>query len=368
LAGKRHLYIAMDLTDRCNLRCTMCVRTAHGPGGNPDLTAEQFRTIGEHCFHRAVALALSCVGEPLLSKDLCSILHIVRGYRIPFTEIVTNGMLLHRESITAMIDAGLSRLVVSIDGATASTYESIRIGADWSRLLTNLDLLQRIKSKRGMAHPVLRFNFVMMRSNIEELPALVKLAAQLGATQVTAQHMAVYEAELLEGESLFWHQELANRKLIEAHRLAAKLGVTFNAPPLFSSPGKTASDTAWLLRSQLIAGLGVLREFGPARVRVLAANQLRRRLVNRRNWCHHPWEIVFLDAGANVRPCINWGAEPPLGNCLDQSLDQIWNGLDYVELRDQLTGQRPLRQVCLHCPAVASGKVDDPTAFETADY
>ncbi len=365
-AWRRHLYIAMDLTDRCNLRCAMCVRTAWSSPGHPDLTVEQFRMIGDHCFDRAVVLALSCAGEPLLSRSFCEIMQALDEYRIPSTEIVTNGMLLDEQKIAAMIDARLSRIIVSIDGATASTFESIRAGASFERLLSNLRLLQAMKRKRRVSHPVLRLNFVMMRRNIEELPTLIGLAAELGALQVTAQHMAIYEGGLPEDESLFWHQELTNRKLIEAYRVAARAGITLNAPPLFAATGtpRELTDVGWQLYSRWITGMGVLREFGRARLLVLARNVLRRRLANRTAWCHHPWEIVFLDARADVRPCVNWGAEPPLGNCLEQSLDEIWTGPAYTELRNELAGKRPLRQVCLHCPAVASGRVNDSASFE----
>ena len=361
---RRNLYMAMDISDRCNLRCTMCVRTAASLSPGEDLTVEKFRTIGDHCFDRVAVLALSCVSEPLLSKHFVEIMGTLSDYRVPSTELVTNGMLLDEEKIRAILDGGLNRVIVSIDGASAPTYESIREGAVFERLLSNLRLLQKMKAERGTALPLLRFNFVMMRCNIDELPSLIQLAAELGASQVTAQHMTIYEGTGTEDESLFWHQELTNRKLMEAHRFAALSGITFNAPPLFSAVARRSGDGRWLLRSRLVTGFGVLRDFGPERLLVLSQNVLRRRLTHRKVWCHHPWEIVFLDPHANVRPCVNWGGEPVLGNCLQQSLDEILTGAAYTRLREELAGNLSRRQVCLHCPAVASGRVDDSTAFE----
>lgn len=361
--SRRDLYIAMDITDRCNLRCAMCVRTALPWAPAPDLTLDEFRTIGDHCFHRAVVLSLSCVSEPLLSPRFAEIMAALAAYRVPSTELVTNGMLLDEPKIRAMLEGGLSRLIVSIDGATPETYESIRAGARWERLLANLELLQRLKAERRTPRPVLRLNFVMMRRNVEELPDLLRLAARVGASQVTAQHMTPY-APGSEAESLFRHQALANRVLVAAHRLAARSRITFNAPPLFAAGGRRPNDAPWLLASRLVAGAGVLREFGLARLRVLARNRLRRSVTRRRTWCHHPEEVVFLDPRANVRPCVSWGSEPVLGNCLRQSLDEILASPAYVRLRDELAGRLPKRQTCLHCPALSSGKVDDPTAFE----
>jgi MoaA/NifB/PqqE/SkfB family radical SAM enzyme len=354
----------MDITDRCNLRCAMCVRTASPWTPGPDLTVEQFRTIGDHCFGRAVVLSLSCLSEPLLSKQFGAIVGALRSYRVPSTELVTNGMLLEEDEIAAILDARLSRIIVSIDGATPATYESIRAGASWERLLSNLELLRRMRAERRMRRPLLRFNFVMMRRNIEELPALIRLVAELGASQVTAQHMTFYAGACMEGESLFHHQEITNRALLAAHRLAAQKRITFSAPPLFSAGAKRQADAAWVLYSRLVAGIGALRDFGPRRTLVIARNLARRRLTRRALWCHHPWEIVFLDPRANVRPCVSWGSEPVLGNCLEQSLDEILASPGYARLRQELAGRQPKRHVCLHCPALSSGRVDEPTAFE----
>ena len=100
--GRRNLYVAMDITDRCNLRCAMCIRTAIPWTPGPDLTVEQFRTIGDHCFGRAVVLSLSCVSEPLLSKHFVEIMGALQDYRVPSTELVTNGMLLDEEKIAVV--------------------------------------------------------------------------------------------------------------------------------------------------------------------------------------------------------------------------------------------------------------------------
>jgi MoaA/NifB/PqqE/SkfB family radical SAM enzyme len=288
----------------------------------------------------------------------------LKDYRVPSTELVTNGTLLDEKKIAAMLDGRLGRIIVSVDGATASTYESIRAGADFERLVHNLRLLQRMKAERRRSRPLLRFNFVMMRRNIEELPGLLQLAHELGAKQVTAQHMTIYEGAKSEDQSLFGHQELTNRILLDTHRLAAERGITFSAPPLFSASSVGPADAGWLFRSRLVTGFGVLRDFGPERLLTLTRNILRRRIANRSVWCHHPWEIVFLDPRANVRPCVSWGSEPVLGNCLEQSLDEILEGPAYTQLREELAGRLPKRRVCLHCPALSSGKVDEPIAFE----
>jgi radical SAM protein with 4Fe4S-binding SPASM domain len=119
-----------------------------------------------------------------------------------------------------------------------------------------------------------------------------------------------------------------------------------------------------LWRSQLVKATRVPREFGVARLRLLAVNTLRTKLFHREIRCRHPWEVAVLDLDGNLRPCMNWAGESSMGNCLQQSYAQIWAGDAYCQLRDELTGRAPLRHTCRHCHALSSGRVDDDTAFE----
>jgi radical SAM protein with 4Fe4S-binding SPASM domain len=328
------------------------------------MTVDEFRAIGDHCFAQAVVLSLSCGAEPLMAKQFTEILAALPEYRIPSTEMVTNGQLLDERRIEALIDARISRLIVSIDGATAPTYEAIRQGGKYERLLANLKLLRQRKRERRVSYPRVRFNFVMMHSNIQELPALIELAAGLGVSQVTAQHAVIYQGCLPDQESLYHHQALTNRTLIDAHRAAACSGVLLNAPPLFASSQPSLAERRWLWRSQLVKAISARREFGLPRLRVLAKNALRARLFHREIRCRHPWEVAVLGLDGNLRPCMNWAGEPPMGNCVEQSYAAVWANDAYCQLRDELTGRAPLRHTCRHCHALSSGRVDQDSAFE----
>lgn len=364
MAQRRHLYILMDITNRCNLRCAMCTRAVHPPAARPDMPVEQFRAIGDRCFDHATVLALSCGAEPLMAKHLPEILTALADYRVPSTEMVTNGQLLDEAKIEALIDSCFSRLIVSVDGATAPTYEAIRQGAKFDRLLSNLSLLYQVKQERRVSYPRVRFNFVMMRRNIEELPALIKMARELGVSQVTAQHAVIYEGCLPEQESLFFHQELTNRTLIEARRIAAGSGILLNTPPLFETARPSLTQRRWLWASHLVNAIRAPREFGIPRMQVLLTNTMRHQVFHREIRCRHPWEVIVLDTEGNVNPCMNWSTEPPLGSCSHQTYREIWAGAGFAQLRDELTGRAPLRHTCRHCPALFSGRVDDDTAFK----
>jgi MoaA/NifB/PqqE/SkfB family radical SAM enzyme len=71
------------------------------------------------------------------------------------------------------------QLCISIDGATKETYESIRIGGKFDKLMSNIKALNAAKEDLSSRLPKIWFNITLMRSNIRELPHLVKLAHTL---------------------------------------------------------------------------------------------------------------------------------------------------------------------------------------------
>ena len=218
----RPLKIEMDITNQCNLRCVMCHFSLPSYRAVPrqQISVPQFRSIAEQIFHRAAQVALSFGTEPLLHRELPALLAELQRHEVPHTYLHTNGLLLDERVVAAMVDTGFSVLFVSVDAATAATYEAIRVGGSWAKLRANLDLLARIKARRGGHHPELTLGFVLQRENVAELPAFVELAAEVGATAVNATHMAVWDA-VGNGPRGAHHDKAAcNAALAEADRRA----------------------------------------------------------------------------------------------------------------------------------------------------
>src|SRR5215212_12120032 len=96
-----------------------------------------------------------------------------RGAR---TSTNSNLTLLNPDRAERLVTCGLHELHVSIDGATAATYERIRVRAKFERVVANVRLLQDTKRRLGSASPWLRMVVVAMRQNLPEFPDLVRLA------------------------------------------------------------------------------------------------------------------------------------------------------------------------------------------------
>ena len=200
------LYV--EITTTCNLECRMCVRRAwYEPTGAMPL--ETFRALMDQV--RALptppTIHLGGYGEPTTHPDFREIVRLAKGTGAR-VEMTTNGTLITEDLATALIDLGLDRLVVSIDGVSDGQYENIRTGGSLARVIENLRTLWRIKLRKKNRHadPQVGIAFVAMKRNIADLPELPRLATWIGASEIKVSnvvpHTPEMEAEILYDRSL----------------------------------------------------------------------------------------------------------------------------------------------------------------------
>jgi MoaA/NifB/PqqE/SkfB family radical SAM enzyme len=126
-------------------------------------------------------LNLGGSGDPFASRlfyDLLKKLPTMECHPDLTLSLQTNGLLLTPEMLDKVRAAGrpVSRLLVSVDAANATTYARTR-GGDWNFLMKNLIHLCQV----GMQ---VQLNFAVQELNFEEIPAFVELACVLGAKGV----------------------------------------------------------------------------------------------------------------------------------------------------------------------------------------
>lgn len=359
--GIRPLNVEMDITNQCNLRCVMCyfsderVRKRR----REDLSLEGFSRIAQQIFPLSHKVSLSIGTEPLIHPHFSETLAILAKYEIFRTYINTNGLLLTENIITQMIQLKFSHVTISMDAATKHTYERIRVGSKFEKVIGNMRAINRLKEKAGSATPAISLAFVLMRSNIRELPAFIRLAHELKAIWVNAMHMVPYEVLNNSHESLVLEKGLCNRMLDEARSLATKYGIVFVGPDKFPVSQGTAG------RMSQIEPAGVANtQVRPASIKALS-NRFDLNLREgdeERFCCPFPWYFVGIDPYGNVLPCGWWYTERPMGNIKTQSFEEIWNSEQYRTLRSELMF-RKLRKTCQQCPASGMGRVEDENAF-----
>ena len=185
LARKRPLrLLQVEPTMRCNLRCVMCPWTGPRSGGG-DMDWATFQRIVPH-LQTADGLDLTGGGEPLMHPRLAEMVAAGKaaGCTVGFS---TNGVLLGPQALSDLLAARLDWIAFSIDAAEPATYAAIRQGASLDVVLQNVARV--VAAGRGA--PSVSFFFVMMRQNVHELPALIRLAHDLGVRQVVAKNLDV---------------------------------------------------------------------------------------------------------------------------------------------------------------------------------
>lgn len=189
----------VETTTRCNLRCTMCVKQTRDNGiCEGDLSRQTFEALAQ-AFPNLEALVLSGIGEPLLHPELEHFIRAARA-RMPsgaWIGFQSNGVLLGEDRAKSLVDAGLSRLCLSVDAVTPDAFRSIREGADVGTVSRALSAMSAARNGHGRNGLRIGIEFVAMRRNVAELPSVVRWAAARGADFALVTQVLPYDEELV---------------------------------------------------------------------------------------------------------------------------------------------------------------------------
>ncbi|MGE0599971.1 MAG: radical SAM/SPASM domain-containing protein [Dehalococcoidia bacterium] len=302
----------LEVTNRCNLKCTTCPQSWGMSEVSADLTPER---AGELLSQLPTVrrVVLHGIGEPTLNPKLPEIIDVVKA-KGAYALFNTNGLLLRGKLLEALVHSGLDEVRISVDAATPETYKLVR-GADmFSRVIANATALSETRRRLNATTPRSSLWMTGLKSNIRELPDLVRIAAEAGISEVYIQRLVYSERNLArEDEALYGHMGEAEKAgLAEAERVAVELGVTLRGSSE-AMPAEQAPDFA------------------------------------ERPWsaCRRPTSLMYITANGNVLPCcIAPFTDAPygsliLGNTGRMSLEEIWNGNQYEEWRSRMQSDEP---------------------------
>lgn len=316
--------IQVEVTGACNLACRMCLVSYRPKLG---------RREGAMCFHtfkRIVddlpeleQITLQGLGEPLLAPDLFDMIEYaaVREIRVGFN---TNGTFLSRRRSVRLVESGLDWLHVSLDGATAETYESIRQGSSFDTVTRNIVDLVDVMRERGAVRPRVRLVFVAMRRNIRELMQLVRLAHEWGVGRLWVQNLSHSFSDTDPAGAYGGIREFAAEEALWAERDPA-------TESIFAGARALADELEVDLRLPRLEEPAWRREPGGA-------------------GCHWPFESAYVTHDANMQPCcMLMGADRAvLGNADEAGFARVWRGRAYLEFRRALLTDQP-PEVCVGC-------------------
>ena len=189
----------VEVTTRCNLQCGMCVKQ-NGMGGIPEgsMSPETFERFAP-AFPHLDTLVLNGIGEPLLHPQLekfiaCARALLPEGASIGFQ---TNGMALTDQRAASLVDAGLDRICLSLDTVTDDSFRSIRSGGEMQGIVAAFASLNKARARRAGRDLTIGIEFVLMRSNLADLPDAIRWAGRSGAGFAIVTQLMPYQKDLV---------------------------------------------------------------------------------------------------------------------------------------------------------------------------
>lgn len=124
----------------------------------------------EACFRdfTPMAIKLNWRGEPLLHKDLIRMIRYAKLKGVLDVALNTNALLLDKDMVKNLAHAGLDRIIISADGATKQSYESIRCGGNFEVFLKNIIHMALIHES-SYSHPQVTIQVCPQDINREEI-------------------------------------------------------------------------------------------------------------------------------------------------------------------------------------------------------
>ena len=114
------LHVDIEVTNRCNLKCTMCVKSSEKEQGNQgDIDFSLACSILEAIKGKVYSVKFNWRGEPLLYGKIPQLIAYAKSLGIPEVQLNSNGLLLNKKLSRNLIEAGLDRIIISIDGHSA---------------------------------------------------------------------------------------------------------------------------------------------------------------------------------------------------------------------------------------------------------
>jgi MoaA/NifB/PqqE/SkfB family radical SAM enzyme len=198
--------IQLEITTRCNLTCGYCSNRLLKD--RRDIDFDQLISLFDHIDLSVVSqVELTGLGEALLHPRLLNILNEIRRRgAVSDIGMVTNGVSLVRDRVAPLIEAGMSRIAVSIDTLDPERFCRQRPGTRLEKVLANVEDLARFRDETRRGDFRLAIHAVVTDDAYGQAEPLIEYSARLGLdlpifTPLDSREAArdIYDRQLREG-------------------------------------------------------------------------------------------------------------------------------------------------------------------------
>ena len=278
--------VVLELVNRCNLECIMCYQGWRNDAKLVSLDDKMLDKMFDDFKENQLSCLMISASEPLLFKDLDKVLKRAEEANIMDIFLFTNGILLDEKKSLEILNSQITRLFISIDGATSDTYNKVRVPVS-KRLkgVNRLDDLEnniknfiKLREKQGKKLPVVRTSYVALNENKNEIKEFVN-----------------------KWENIVDSVEVQREVSIDSYY----------------------------------------------KIRDLTEEEAKPKL-NKYN-CQEPWGQMGIYSDGTVAPCCNIvGRNSPIGNISTSSVKEIWNSKEMNLVREGFKNNSP-NKTCRIC-------------------
>lgn len=285
--------LSVEPSGLCNLQCPECpvgagVLTRKGGMLKPNLLTKMLDEAGP----TLMTLNLYFQGEPMLNRNISELIAAASS-KNTYTSMSTNGHFLTTENCDKLIQAGLSELIISLDGISRHSYSRYRKGGNLDKVLQGIENIVNRRKQLNKHNPVITIQFIVFEHNEHEIPELKKLCRQLGVERLQLKSAQFYD---------FGNNEVKPPKNPHYSRYVEKDG-----QPVLK--GKSY------------------------------------------NHCFKQWGSAVMSWDGRIAPCCyDKDLDFSPGNVSETSLGEIWKNQSLMQFRRKILRDKAAIAMCRNCP------------------
>ena len=314
------VYVSVDVTRRCNLRCVGC--RFHSPHASlPSPGDQSVRDMDLGMFGRLCvelerlgtgSMLLLGEGEPLLHPSILEMIAIARRAGF-YVTLFTNGTMLDRDRIAALIGSGLDNLQVSLWASSRDEYAVSYPGTDpamFDRVVAALQQFAARKAEAGSRTPRVVLHSTMTRFNARSAVTLADLAIR-----AHCDGLSLWPLRTVKGQV----EPMAVAQDAEQDLLGSLTAVR-----------------------QRLDGLSLEHNVGQLELSYRVGREVWRKYP-----CYIGWIHSKIRADGTVVPCSD--CDLVLGSLGGTGFTEIWNGAPYRQFRRQARTRAGLSALAGSC-------------------
>lgn len=285
--------LSIEPTTACNLGCPECpsgLKQFSRDTGN--LKAENFNRWLDQLSPTLSYLNFYFQGEPFIHNDILQFISKASQAGI-YTSTSTNAHFITEKRATEIVQSGLDRILISIDGTTQEVYEQYRVHGSLQKVLDGTKHLVEARKNLKSNTPHIIFQFLVVRPNEHQIEEAKQLANEYQVDEIRFKTAQVYDYE--NGNPLIPTIEKYSRY-------------------------KRLSNGKFVVKSALD------------------------------NHCWRMWSGAVVTWDGKVVPCcFDKDATHEMGNLSKEDFKSIWKGKAYAMFRKQLLKGRKEIDICKNC-------------------